>query len=147
MQLLTIQRPNIDIVTNTEPTGEYFNACGAYYELAQFLGWTKWVWCLKDMAAFERNDYLTYEGKGPFCLWVLDVPEGARMVWASLEKQCSGETPESCLYPRSEDIETIGHTPMALVRSPIKAEWVISKWNIEQQKLQQTKGATDDEKY
>jgi len=142
MELITIQRLGIDITKNTEPTKDYTTPGEPYYDLAQFLGWAKWVWCLKDMAAFERNDYLTWKGKGPFCLWVLDVPEHACIVWASLEKQCSGEKPESFLYPRWEDISSIGHTPMALLESPIEPAWVVSKWIIEQKETANPKKDT-----
>jgi len=129
MQLLTIQHPGVDIVNNIKPTDDYKNANGAYYDLAQFLGWEKWIWCLKDMTAFTENDYLTYRAKGSFCLWVLDIPED-RIVWASLERQCEGQELSSYLFPRWQDVEYLKETPMGLVKSPVKPEWVISTWII-----------------
>lgn len=57
MQLLTIQNPGVDITINVEPTDFYTDRRGPYSELVCRLGWEKWIWCLRDMAAFS-HDYM-----------------------------------------------------------------------------------------
>lgn len=130
MKLLTIQNPCIDILTNIKPTADYTDPFGAYYDLARYLGWIKFIWALKDIAAFEQNDYLSWKRKGRYCLWVLDIP-AKHVTWASLERQCEGKEPSSYIFRSWRDIEDLNETPMGLVESPISKEWVIMKLMVE----------------
>ena len=119
MQLLTIQEPGIDIVTNVTPTRYYTEWGEPYYDLALYLGWSKWIWCLKDLAAFKKNDYIGLYCRQ--CLWVLDVPL-QHITWASLEGQCEGKEPSAFVFSHWSDIEALGENTMGLVKAPIKAD-------------------------
>lgn len=128
MELLTIQKQGIDITSNIETNSDYTDSKGAYYDLAQYLGWKRWIWCFKSMKAFS-HDYVIVNRK--YCLWVLNVP-GEEITWASLERSYEMYEPSKTIIPNADYIEhELGETPMGLIQSPVKAEWVIGKWTLE----------------
>ena len=131
MKLLTLQKPGIDITSNVDPTPDYTDWRGAYYDLAKYLGWNKWIWCLSDLPSFEENDYMRWNNK--VVLWVLDVPEDY-ITWASLEGQCEGKEPSTFIFPNWREIEDLNETPMGLIPSPIKKDWVLFKWYVDPHK-------------
>jgi len=125
VKLFTLQTPGIDITSNVVPTADYRDA---FYDLGLYLGWTKWIWCLRDFAAFEVNAWIQLNSRQ--CLWVLDIP-GERITWASLEGQCEGKEPAAFIFPHPYDIEALGENAMGLVNAPIKPDWVLFRWTVE----------------
>jgi hypothetical protein len=80
------------------------------------------------MAAYE-NEYIYIRDRT--CLWILDVPD-EHIVWVSLERHCEGDYPSKVIFPsRDYIVNELGETPMALVRSPIKTAWAVTKCLME----------------
>ncbi len=128
MRLLTIQKPDIDLTTDVEPTDFYTDPKGPYYELSYRFGWEKWIWCVLDMAIF-LEDCMRISEK--YCIWVLDVPED-HITWGSLERYLEGNTPSTTIFHSKDFIkQALGDTPMGLVPVPVKTEWVLGKWFVE----------------
>jgi hypothetical protein len=127
MELVTIQKQGIDITSNIETNPDYTDSKGAYYDLAQHLGWKRWIWCFRGMKDFSHDHMIINQ---MYCLWVLKVPR-EDIIWASFERSYEMFKPSDTIFPDADYIEhELGETPMALVQSPVKAEWVIGKWTL-----------------
>ena len=124
--IYTIQTPCHDITVPHEPTGEYSQETGAYYEMAQYLKWTYWVWAFEDLKDFD-NDYMTIEKLHAtgITLWILSVPQEA-IKWCALYAHCENRQPlEHWFYSDAKSIRQDGDIPEALIQSPINPAWVV----------------------
>jgi hypothetical protein len=56
MKLYTIQTAGHDITVEHEPLFDYIDDRGAFYDMAQYLKWSYWIWTFEDLRDFD-NDY------------------------------------------------------------------------------------------
>ena len=121
--LYTVQEPGCDLTATQEPPAEYTDPGGVYYDIAQYLGWKFWAWCLYDLQDFENIVFdLKYLKKAK--LWYLYVPiEKIRWCGLTILYDCSPI--EGRFYARADSIYETGDVPQGLVKIPIDKKWVV----------------------
>lgn len=126
MRLLTFQKKGRDITKPDEwPLTDYIRYGGAYYDMARFLGWTSWIWCLEHESDFFNEYFKPIRDIAKGCdLWELDVPD-EYIKWCGLKAQSENRTPvKDWFYPTPEAIIFMGDIPQGLLKSPVVPEWV-----------------------
>jgi len=128
VMLYTIQKPDHDLTKSHKPLDIYLDPNGPYFPIAEYLRWKQWSWCFHSLTYFfTNNDWLDFKSLLHHTLWTLLVPY-ENIVWCSLDGQCEDfHNIKRHIYPDSWSISIKGEIPMALVRTPIKKEWVVSK--------------------
>lgn len=122
--LYTLQTPGVDITRPPVKIPEsYWREGEPYYDMARYLQWDHWIWCLRHIDDLE-NEWLSFEKLLPITLWTLDVPE-TLVRWCSLDRQCQNTVPIDKWFYNSEGaIRDLGEIPMGLVVSPISRRYV-----------------------
>jgi hypothetical protein len=132
--LYTMQRPGRDITRREKPHPEYTEPLrGAHYRIASFLGWPSWVWCFSSVDDFEAplvEAFLSFDPRSTFC--ELRVPD-RRIKWLSMDLHLNEphRTPVAEMFFGDEEVirrrvtrDGEEDVPEALVRAPIRAEWI-----------------------
>jgi len=129
----SLQQPGRDITKRELPHWEYADPQGAHYRLSQYLGWPSWIWCfarIDDFGAPLVTEYLTFDERST--LWLLRVPDRG-IKWLSMDLHLNEphRTPVSEMFFQDEEairrrVTRDGEVdiPEALVRTPIRAEWI-----------------------
>jgi len=126
--LYTFQAKGHDLRTDYLPKLEYARQGEPYFDIAQYLGWPHWVWCVTRLEDLE-NDWMSFPDQDrlqQLALWILSVPANV-IRWCALNAQCENKVPVGSWFScRPESIRQGGDIPQALVRRPIMQQWVVS---------------------
>ena len=108
-----------------EPTVDYTDFRGAFFDMSQKLGWKAWVWAFPNIHDFLSDTAQKWMFTDTFknChLWVLDVP-ASYIAWVGLVEHCE-DTSGARIYNEPSPIWQADDVPMGLVKTPIRRGWV-----------------------